>query len=124
MKKIVVIIFVLIGLVSLYKLMSTNPSNTGALDNVADLTLFWGQGCPHCEKVKEYIKSNNLDAKVKIALKEVYYNKTNQQLLEEAVKKCPEIDTKQGIGVPLAVVKNTNQCLYGDQSIIDWLSQK
>lgn len=123
-KKIFFIALIIFGLVGLYKLFTTNPSNSGVPDDQAELTLFWGQGCPHCEKVKQYIKSNNLESKVKIAYKEVYYNKTNQQILEAAVKKCPEIDTSQGIGVPLAVVKANNQCLYGDQPIIDWLGKK
>jgi len=124
MKKLFIAILIMAGVFGLYKLMSTNPSNSGVSDDIAELTVFWGEGCPHCEKVKDYIKDNQIDSKVKIAFKEVYYNKTNQQILEEAVKKCPEIDTQQGVGVPLAVVKATNQCLYGDQPIIDWLSRK
>jgi len=93
-------------------------------DSEAELILFWGNGCPHCEKVKEYIKQNNLDTRVKIAYKEVYLDKNNQQLLEETVKKCPEIDSSRGIGVPLAFDPKTTKCFYGDTPIIDWLKAK
>jgi glutaredoxin len=124
MKKVIIVVAVIIALFGLYKLFSHNPAVSGVSDNTADLILFWGQGCPHCEKVKQYIADNKLDAKIKIAYHEIYYNKDNQQLLADTVKGCPEIDISQGIGVPLAFDKKNNKCLSGDEPIIQWLSQK
>jgi glutaredoxin-related protein len=40
-------------------------------------TLYYGNGCPHCAKVEEYIKNNDLD--IKIEQKEVYQNKQNAE---------------------------------------------
>ena len=105
-----------------YKVFVFKPS--GVDDSQAQLILFWGDGCPHCEKVKDYISEKKLDSVVKIAYKEVYYNKTNQNLLIDTVKKCPEIDSTQNVGVPLAFDKTNSKCLYGDQPIIDWLSSR
>lgn len=124
MNKLIPIIVVAIAVFGIFKLLSQNPSVAGVADSEAQLILFWGDGCVHCEKVKQYISDNNLESKVKIAYKEVYYNKTNQNLLESTVAKCPEIDSSQGIGVPLAFDTANSTCLYGDQPIIDWLNTK
>lgn len=121
MKKILIAIVVILVIVFAFKTLSTPPKTKGVSQEEAELILFWGDGCPHCKIVDEYITSNKADEKVKISYKEVYYNKTNQNLLQETVKKCPSIDSTQGIGVPLAFVKSDNTCLYGDTPIIDWL---
>lgn len=119
-----VIILLFAGLAfGAYKIFTTQPSPPTIPDSQADLILFWGEGCPHCEVVKKDIKDKNLESKIKISYKEVYYNKTNQIQLEATVKKCPEIDSSKGIGVPLGFTKD-QKCLYGDQPIIDWLSTK
>jgi glutaredoxin len=124
MKKFIYLIIALVVLFGLYKLLSTQPGTQGVDESNADLVLYWGDGCPHCEKVKEYIASTKIDQKVKITLKEVYYNRTNQLDLEAKAKSCPSIDTSQGIGVPFAYVPTTKACLQGDEPIINWLSQK
>lgn len=93
-------------------------------DSEADLILYWGKGCPHCENVKNYIKENNLDDKLKIAYREVYYDNGNQMKLEETVKLCPDVDTSQGIGVPMSFDPNEKKCILGDTPAIDWLKNK
>jgi len=123
MKKIFYLVLLVIIAVVIYKLFfNTKQVNSGVSVSQADLILFWGQGCPHCEKVMKYITDNNLENKVKIAFQEVYNDSANQQLLTETVKKCPEIDTSQGMGVPLAFDQKSQKCLYGDQPIIDWFA--
>lgn len=123
MKKIIFpLLVVSLVLFVLFRLFSGSAPSVSP--DSADLILFWGDGCPHCETVKKYIQDNNLDAKIKIAQLEVYFNKTNQNRLQDTVKKCPEIDTSRGIGVPLAFAPADNKCLLGDQPIIDWLSRK
>jgi len=127
MKKILLIVIIIVAAFGLYKVFLPGvPAavKSGVSDSQADLIFFWGQGCPHCEKVMKYITDNKLENKVKISYKEVYNDKNNQQLLVDTVKKCPEINTSQGIGVPLAFDKQNQKCLYGDQPIIDWLTQR
>lgn len=124
MKKILPLILIIIALGAFFFINSHKSVNPGFPDSEADLILFWGDGCPHCEKVKTYIKDNNLESKVKIIYKEVYLNKENQKLLESTAQKCPEIDTSRGIGVPLAFDTKNSKCLYGDTPIIDWLNTK
>ena len=121
-KKILPVLVISLIIFGVYKLVTNKP--VGVSDDQAELIFFWGDGCPHCEKVKQYISQSKVDAKVKISYKEVYYNKTNQDQLLQTVKKCPEIGTSQGIGVPLAYDKANSKCLYGDQPIIDWLKAR
>ena len=124
MKKIIpLIIIILVFGVYFY----TNSQKSVAQefpDSETELFLFWGEGCPHCEVVKNYIKNNNLDNQIKISYKEVYGNKDNQNMLSNIVQKCPEIDSSRGVGVPLAYSTTENKCLYGDTPIIDWLKAR
>lgn len=126
MKKLIplfLIVFI-IGAYFYFNSQKTDILGSKIDDSSAELILFWGEGCPHCEKVKDYIKENSLESKVKIVSKEVYYNQDNQRELEETVKKCPEIDASQGVGVPLAFDTQNSICLYGDTPIIEWLESK
>jgi hypothetical protein len=122
MKKILIILFLIFCFYYIYKTYTKPPAPIS--EDQADLILFWGDGCPHCKIVEDYISTNKVLEKIPISQKEVYYNKSNQILLQDTVKKCPEIDASKGIGVPLAYSKSDNKCLYGDTSIIDWLKAK
>jgi hypothetical protein len=123
MKKLIFILVAIVVVAVVFKIfINPVPVKTGVDASQADLIFFWGQGCPHCENVMKYINDNKAETKVKISYKEVYNDKTNQQLLTDTVKNCPEIDTSQGIGVPLGFVRASQKCLYGDQPIIDWLT--
>lgn len=124
MKKIVFTLIIIAVLFGLYKLLSQKPASLDTVVQNPDLILYWGQGCPHCEKVKQYIVDNKLNQKIKISQKEVYNNQVNQQEMLDTAKLCPEIDTTQGMGVPFAFITSTKKCLQGDQPIIDWLSAK
>ncbi len=120
MKKIIIIVLVVVGLAFVGKAIF-QISLPDYPDDKANLILYWGKGCPHCENVKKYVRDNNLDLKTKIAYREVYYDNGNQAKLEETVKLCPEIDTTQGIGVPLAFDPKEKKCILGDEPIIEWL---
>jgi len=122
-KKIISALIIIAIIFGLYKLLSIPPQNNNYYDN-PDLTFYWGNGCPHCENVKSYIKNNNIDQKLKINQKEVYKDANNQKELLDIVSQfCPEID-KTKIGVPLGFDPVSKKCIQGDQSIIDFLSSK
>lgn len=119
MRKILILTAVILISFGLYRYLSYQPITETSEAN-SDLIIFWGEGCPHCENVKKYISDNQLDQKINISLKEVYNNQENSNSLKETVKKCPEIDTQYGIGVPLAFDTKNQKCLLGDTPIIDW----
>lgn len=123
MKKIIVIILIIIVFIFVGKKIA-QVALPDYPDDQADLVLYWGKGCPHCENVKKYIRENNLDDKLKIAYREVYYDNGNQTKLEETVKLCPEVDISQGIGVPLSFDPKEKKCILGDTPVIEWLKNK
>jgi glutaredoxin-related protein len=127
MKKVLIVLIIFAGIFGLYKFFSNSQqqgSTQGSSDN-PDLVLYWGEGCPHCEVVKDYIKKNSVDQKMKITQKEVFYNKQNQKELQDTVSKyCPDSGNGQGIGVPIALDTKNNKCISGDTPIIDFISQK
>lgn len=124
-KKITTFLIIIAVIFGLYKITSQRPANTETVYDNPDLVFFWGDGCSHCEKVEEYIKSNNIDNKIKINRKEVFKNKNNSQEFKETVNKnCPEIVGTDGIGVPVAFDPITKKCYQGDTPIIDYLTEK
>lgn len=123
-RKIITVILVIAFAVGLYKITSKNPNgitNNGIDSNSADMIIYWGEGCPHCENVKKYIADNNIDSKLKISWKEVYQDKANQAEMAKTVQKCPEIDTSKGMGVPFGFSVKDEKCFVGDKPIIDWI---
>ena len=84
------------------------------------IILFYGDGCPHCAIVEEYINKNNVQNKISFTQKEVYYNQSNAKELETKAKICG-LPTNS-IGVPF--LWNGDKCLIGDQDIINFFKQK
>ncbi|MEM5799577.1 MAG: hypothetical protein QXZ43_02845 [Candidatus Aenigmatarchaeota archaeon] len=87
--------------------------------NENDIIFFYGITCPHCNNVEEFIEKNNLDSKLNIIKKEVYYNQTNLSELMFYVKKCSLKEDQ--VGVPFIYYKG--KCYIGDKDIIDLLKK-
>ncbi|OGL52267.1 hypothetical protein A3K55_00670 [Candidatus Shapirobacteria bacterium RBG_13_44_7] len=121
MKKILLVLFLALAALFFYRWLSSRPSVAGSTQDNSAVIIYWGIGCPHCEKVKDYVKDNQIDKKISIAYKEVYYDQKNQKELEEVARQC-QLDTSGGVGVPLAFFKSSSVCQIGDQSIIDQLN--
>jgi len=104
-----------------------NQSKTNKLINrenqgmeQGQIILFYGDGCPHCAIVEEYIKEDSIKEKVPFEEKEVYYNQVNAKELEEKAKICG-LPTNS-ISVPF--LWDGERCLIGDQDIINFFQQK
>ena len=82
-----------------------------------ELTLFYGEGCPHCAIVETYLKENPL--KFNLKQKEIYYNEANQKELAFRAKACGLKDDK--IGIPF--LWTGSNCIIGDQPIINYFKQ-
>lgn len=114
-----------IGLIIFALFIVYKPVKTVSdVPETAEMILFWGTGCPHCETVKKYITDNNINKTVTISQLEVYYNRTNQKLFQEKANLCPNIVNKDNLGVPMAFVTEDSTCLVGDQPIINWLETR
>lgn len=98
------------------KTIPKNPSE----NSESQIILFYGDGCPHCALVEKYIKEHNVQDKISLSQKEVYYNQSNAKELEDKAKIC-SLSTNS-IGVPF--LWDGKKCLIGDQDIINFFKQK
>lgn len=128
-KKVIIstILFIAVLIFSFFALLqekdkkqtSTNETTTEN-QSTSQIILFYGDGCPHCTIVEEYIKENKITDKVSFVQKEVYYNQSNAKELKEKAKICG-LPT-DSIGVPF--LWDGEKCLIGDQDIINFFKQK
>lgn len=83
------------------------PTETG------EIILFYGQECPHCQDLEEWIESNRIKEKVSFQELEVYHNEENLNLLAEKARFC-ELD-ENAIGIPF--LWTGSGCLVGTDFI-------
>ncbi|MCR4326609.1 MAG: hypothetical protein NUV52_03065 [Candidatus Roizmanbacteria bacterium] len=83
-----------------------------------DLVFYYGNTCPHCADVEEWMKKNNIEKKIKIVKKEVYENKVNAMELEKKAKSCGL--ATDSIGVPFLYTPE-GECLLGTPDIVNYL---
>lgn len=94
----------------------TTPSS----QEKSEIILFYGDGCPHCAVVEDYIKENKIKDKISFEEKEVYYNQQNSKELSEKAEKCGM--STDSVGVPF--LWDGEKCYIGDQEIISFFEQK
>ena len=85
---------------------------------VPTMTLYVGEGCPHCAVVKQYIKEKGLDRSYAIGIKEVYFNRENAQELTKLFEERNIPLLERGVPVLLAEGK----FYVGADKIKDYLS--
>lgn len=84
------------------------------------IILFYGEGCPHCKIVDDFITENKIEEKVSFSRMEVWSNKDNQQVLLKAAQIC-NLNT-DSIGVPF--LYDGKNCLVGDVDIINFFKNE
>lgn len=86
------------------KLTDMTENNISYSKEKINIYLFYGEGCPHCEELKNYL--NCLDNKEKsyfnIYTFEVWNNSTNQQFMKDSAKSL----NKEVSGVPFLIIGN------------------
>ncbi len=121
-KKTTVITIIVIAIIALGAISGLMWRTAGTLPPFehppAGMTLYYGNGCPHCEKVDEFLKMSDLEAKIQLEKKEVAQNPVNAAELQARAQTCEITDT--AIGVPFLFVDNTSTCYLGDQAIIEY----
>lgn len=70
-------------------------------NNLLNVYLFWGDGCPFCEKEIAFLKENEekLKGKINLYAFEVWHNEENQAMLQEVKRKLNNSAT----GIPFLV---------------------
>lgn len=105
--------------------MATSPLNQevaspSAQDIAGTFEYFWGNTCPHCKNVADFLETWALKDKIKITKMEVYENKDNAKIIVERAVVCKI--PKDQIPVPFLVTPS-GKCLLGDQPIIEYFKK-
>lgn len=92
------------------------------------ILLFYGDGCPFCIKVEEFISANKIAEKVSFKNLEIPYgNKTSKELennagfLVKSAQNC-KINITNGINIPF--LYDGERCFVGDVDIIKFFKEK
>ena len=81
------------------------------------LEYYWGDGCPHCAKVQEFLDGWDKKDEVKIEKFETWYNNDNATKMQSVVDYCKI--PRNTAGVPL-LFTTEGKCIIGDTPIIDY----
>lgn len=101
------IFFLLILLIST---LSFLPFKSEALNGV-NAYLFYGEGCPHCQKEIEYFDSiKNTYPSLNLKIFEIYYDRNNYLLLREVAEALGE----NSGGVPFLVIEDESFVGFGE----------
>jgi len=121
-KKYLPIVLVVVGIIAIVVILSTNKNlgTTPSDSNDNNKILFYGDTCPHCKNVEEFMKENGTKDKLDFQELEVYRNPINARLLGTTAKKCG-LDSDAGVGVPFFY--DGEKCLIGDVDIINYFKQ-
>jgi len=94
-----------------------NQSGTSAQES--QMILFYGDTCPHCQALEEWILENKISDSISFERKEVYNNEDNRNLLIEKAGTCGIADN---IGVPF--LWTGSDCIVGDEPIEQFFQEK
>lgn len=90
-------------------------------DDPAAIVYYFGEECPHCKVVNDFLEANTIAEKVAFVKKEVWHDTTNAKEMERRAKACnikPE-----GMGVPF-VYGGDGKCYIGEPDVINFFKGK
>jgi len=123
-KKIITVLIIIVILFGFYKITSQKPASIIKTPD-SNLVLFYGDTCPHCKDVEEFISKNQIDQKLKINKFEVYNSQENATLMNQMVKdNCPDKLDPQGLPVPFLINTSDKACFIGTPDITSHLTEK
>ena len=109
----IISVVIVLGGIFLFTRPSTSPSLSLSPDSYL---YFWGNGCPHCKNVDDFLSTWEKKDKINLQKFEVWYDRNNAKLMQEKSKIC-NIKPSE-MGVPLMITPD-GKCLTGDTPIID-----
>ena len=122
---IVLIVFALtlLGIVGIEsKRQQTTQENPNTNGQIADneIVYYYGITCPHCDDVKDFIDSEDIENKIPLVSKEVYENILNSQELIARAESCG-LNTNN-IGVPF--LYSDRKCYSGSPDVISEIQRQ
>jgi len=122
LKTIISLVILAIIVVIVVMISVTKEEENELLRNAENkIIYFYGEGCPHCANVEQFLEENNIEEKIQFEKKEIYSSKENANLLLLIAKEKCKLSENE-IGVPFLWDKGT--CLMGDEPIIDNFKEK
>lgn len=97
-----------------------DDSQTGTDDPNA-IVYYYGEGCPHCKVIQEFIDANKIGEKVSFTKKEVWSNRENAREMGRRAKACGV--QPEGMGVPF-VYGGDGKCYVGEPDVRKFFSDK
>lgn len=89
-------------------------------DDPNAIVYYYGEGCPHCKVIDEFISANGIADKISFEKKEVWGNKANAREMQRRAKACgiqPE-----GMGVPFVYAEG--KCFVGEPDVKKFFADK
>ncbi|MDO8512069.1 MAG: hypothetical protein Q7S57_02260 [bacterium] len=116
---IIVVALVIIGGSMWWK--TNQPNTTTPEPSIpTGIVLYFGDTCPHCKIVAQFIEDNKIKEKVTFEEKEVYNNQANAKELAEVAKTCGL--ATDAIGVPF--LWDGKACIQGQDQTINFFKDK
>ena len=112
----IVIVIIAVGAIIFW------PKGGASNSQNSDIILYYGNTCPHCKIVEDFISQNNIAQKVSFQNKEVYQDKNNALELAVKAQKC-SIAT-DSIGVPFLWDGANSKCYVGEPDITQLFKDK
>lgn len=89
-------------------------------DDPNAVVYYYGEGCPHCKVINEFLTANNVAEKMSFEKKEVWGNKSNASEMQRRAKTCnikPE-----GMGVPFVFA--AGECFIGEPDVKKFFTER
>lgn len=115
------LIFIIVGYIFVGSSTKNKKRNNSLLipkDN--QIVFYYGETCPHCREVEEWMKKNKIEEKIKIEKKEVWSNQANAQELSLVAQKCNL--NPNNIGVPF--LYSDGKCYIGTPAVKKAIEEK
>jgi len=110
-------LFIILGVIAFLLLLASS----GRFMNKPTMIYFYGDTCPHCHDVLDYIAAEGIRDKLSFRELETYKNRNNAQLLATKAKSC-QLNTSQGVPVPFFF--DGQSCHIGSDKIIEFLDEQ
>ncbi len=89
--------------------------------DITGIILFYGDGCPHCKIVDDFITENKIEDKIKFSRLEVWFNKNNQAIISKVAETCGI--KGDSVGVPF-LYDGKGNCVVGDEPVINFFKNE
>ncbi len=87
----------------------------------ASTIYFFGEECPHCKRINEFLEANDVASKFTFTKKEVWHSRTNSAQMKTKAEACGLDPSK--VGVPFIYTEG-NKCLVGEPDVKKFFAEK